>query len=51
MNKVITKFAKWLLTEGDHACHAEGCHTNKIDDACHKPSHISTPACHTQSCH
>ena len=42
MNKVITKFAKWLLTEG-------------ADDACHKPSRIGVgvDACHTvpQSCH
>jgi len=45
MNKIITKFTKWLLTEGDHACHTEGCHKedqNNSNNSCH---HVTT-VCH-----
>jgi len=43
MSKIITKFTKWLLTEGDHACHIEGCHTDELESSdgsgCHNNCH------------
>jgi hypothetical protein len=48
MNKIITKFTKWLLTEGDHACHTEG-----DVEGCHKNQNNSNNSCHhvTTVCH
>ena len=41
MKNIITKFTKWILTEGDHACHVEGCHLidSEPDLGCHIGCH------------